>query len=77
MVIIGYINYYHAVFIASLMPHFEFSISSVIGTHRLDLELATTAQPPAGRKVAGRTHRTKTWPSSKLRVLHRNFSAAV
>jgi len=37
MVIIGYINYYHAVFIASLMPHFEFSISSVIGTHRLEL----------------------------------------
>ena len=33
----------------------------------------------AGRRVqvAGRTHRTKTWPSSKRRVLQRNFSVAV
>ena len=29
MLIIDYFNYYHAVFISSLMPHFEFSISSV------------------------------------------------
>jgi hypothetical protein len=37
MVIIGYSNDYHAVFIASLMPHFEFANSSVIGTHQLEL----------------------------------------
>ncbi len=37
MVIIGHFNYYHAVFITSLMPHFEFSISSVVGNHRLEL----------------------------------------
>ena len=37
MMIIGYIDYSHVVFIASLMPYFEFSISSVIGTHWLEL----------------------------------------
>ncbi len=37
MVIIGYIFCYHAVFIASLILHFQFSISSIIGIHQLEL----------------------------------------